>query len=338
MIHLLVSSDIWFRTLEASTTLLFVALGGYLALRSGVLLLGLEGQLLLGCLAAVVCGEKSRNVWLGILGGVGGALLAGLAVMVLVVVLRANDVVVGFAVNIAAAGIAGTVLQGMYGHRGAISSPWLRPLPVLHVPGLEQVPWLGDVLSGQPILTYVGWAALALAVWWLASTVGGMTVRVAGLRAEMLTHTGRSITRARCLTMVVGSVCIGLGAAQLALGETVGFNENMTRGRGFIALVLVFLAGRRLWLVLPLTVCFAWFDAVGLGVQTVGLPSELSGVIPYVAVFVFMLVQRAPGRRGKGRASLLGGVAGGPGLARTGGRPPEGPPPGERPPVADQMS
>jgi general nucleoside transport system permease protein len=322
MIHLLVSADLWFRTLQASTTLLFVALGGYLALRSGVLLLGLEGQLLLGCLAAVVCGERTRNVWLGILGGAGGSLLVGVVVMLLVVVLRANDVVVGFAVNIAAAGIAGTVLQGMYGHRGAISSPWLKPLPDAHVPGLEQVPWLGDVLSGQTLLTYVGWAALAFAVWWLSSTVSGMTVRVAGLRGEMLARTGRSVTRARCLTMVVGSVCVGLGAAQLALGETVGFNENMTRGRGFIALVLVFLAGRRLWLMLPLTVCFAWFDAVGLGVQTVGLPSELSGVMPYVAVFVFMLLQRAPGRRER-RNRLLGGLGGGDDPARAGERPPE---------------
>jgi simple sugar transport system permease protein len=306
MIHLLGSTDLWFRTLQASTTLLFVALGGYLALRAGVLLLGLEGQLLLGCLFAVVCAERSGDVWLGILGGVGGSLAVGVIVMLLVVVLRGNDVVVGLAVNVAGAGVAGMLVQGMYGHRGGISSPRLRPLPDVPIPGLDRVPWVGHVLSGQTILTYAGWIVLCLSVWWLSATVSGLTVRVAGLRGGRLASAGRSVVRVRCLTILASSVCVGLGAAQLALGEAVGFQEGMSGGRGFIALVLVFLAGVRPWLIAPLTVCFAWFEAMGLSAQTVGLPAELSDVVPYVAVFVLLLLSRAPGRRR--RNPLSGGL------------------------------
>ena len=297
MIHLMLSADLWFRTLQASTTLLFVALGGYLALRGGVLLLGLEGQLLLGCLAAVACAERTGNVWLGILGGIAGALAVGLMVTVAVVLLGANDVVTGLAVNTAAAGAAGMILQGMYGHRGGISSPDLQPLPTVSLPGVDRIPWLGHVLSDQTVLTYVGWVVVAFAAWWIVSTVGGLNLRVAGLRGEMLARDGRSAVRVRCLATLAGSVCVGLGAVQLSLGEAVGFQEDMGGGRGFIALVLTFLAATRLWLLVPLAVCFAWFEALGLGVQSVGLPAELSAVIPYLAVFGFLLLSRLSARR-----------------------------------------
>lgn len=301
MISLLFSADLWFRTLQASTTLLFVALGGHLVRRGGILLIGLEGQLLLACLAAVMCADRTANTWWGVAGGVGAAVLVGVLLAVLVVVLRADEIVAGLALNLAAPGIAALVQQGAYGHRGGISSPRLAPLHGVHLPVADRVPWLGHVVVGQTVLVYAGWAILAFILWWLRATPGGLTVRVAGLRAEALAAGGRSIVRVRFLTMVAGSALVGLGGVQLSLGEAVGFRDDMTGGRGFIALVLVFLAGGRGWLLLPLAVCFAWFEALGLGVQTMGLPSELSGVIPYLAVLGVLLLWRD----GSGRAGRL---------------------------------
>ena len=304
MISLLSSADLWFRTLQASTTLLLVALGGFLVLRSGVLLIGLEGQMLLSCLVAVMCAERTGSTWWALAGGVGTAVLVAGLLAVMIVVFKANEIVAGLALNVAAPGIIGMVLQGVYGHRGGISSPRVNPLPAVRLPLLDRIPWLGHVISGQTVLTYAAWIILALTVWWLGSTAGGLTVRVAGLRADALAAGGRSVTLVRCLTMLAGGALVGLGGVQLALGEAVGFKENMTSGRGFIALVLVFLVGGRGGLLLPLTVCFAWFEALGLGVQTIGLPSELSGVIPYVAVFGFLLLSRNMNRRPPAPAPL----------------------------------
>jgi general nucleoside transport system permease protein len=288
MIDLLTSADLWFRTVQASTALLLVGMGGYLILRAGIFHIGLEGTMLIGAFCAAVGAEKTAHPWVGIPAG----MLAGLALSTgfgaFVIALRANALMVGLAINFLALGGTNLALQMIYGVQGGLSSPRLGSIPTLSIPGVNQLPWLGDVLSRQTILTYASWCAAAGIAWWLVSTRAGLTLRVVGLRPEIASALGRSVAGTQWTAVAVGGALIGLGGTQLALGEVAEFQENMTSGRGFVALLIVLVAGRRAWLLAPLALGFALFEALGFSLQTVGLPDELSGVVPYVAAVLIV--------------------------------------------------
>jgi ABC-type uncharacterized transport system permease subunit len=296
MIHLLTSADLWYRTVQAGTALLFVALGGYLIIRSGIFDIGLEGTMLTGSFCAVVGAQATAHSWVGALTAVAGCLILSAGFAFLVLNVRSNQLLVGLAVNFFALGGTSIALEILYGVQGGFTSPRLTELPTLTLPLVRHIPWIGEVASGQTVLTYLSWVLAAAITWWLGQTRAGLTLRVTGLRPEMAVVLGRSVDRTRWLAFLAGGALIGLGGAQLALGQVAEFQDGMTGGRGFVALLLILIAGRHVWLLAPLALGFALFEALGLSLQTIGLPDELSNVIPYVAVMAFIalptIVQR----------------------------------------------
>jgi len=312
VIDILTSAVIWARTLDAATSLLLVALGGYLCVRSGVLNIGLEGTMLFGCFAAVAGSYWAVN-WAG---GVAVAIAVGLLVTALLVFacvyLNADVLLVGLAVNLLGLGGTALLLQWLFNIRGGFTSQQVRPLPRVTLPVLDAVPWFGTVISGRTVLTYLSWILVVLVAGWLAHTRSGMALRSVGLREEIATASGFSPRRVRATALFIGGALVGLGGAQLALGDVAQFSENMTSGRGFVALAMVFIAARRVWVLLPLAIGFAVFDIVGLSLQSVGLPSELSYVLPYVAALVILLLARVVStRHARSRPSLWSVVSSG---------------------------
>jgi ABC-type uncharacterized transport system permease subunit len=303
LLHELQSTDLWFLTLQAATSLLLVALGLYLPLRSGVLNIGAEGVMLFSCFGAVLVEAKAGgNPYLGVIAGAATGAAVSAAFALLSVTLRANVLVVGIALNLLAAGGTATATAALYGTAATISTPELQPLPSWELPGLRALPWVGHVLSGQTPLTYLSWILAIVLSWWLAHTKGGLTLRVTGSRPDVADAMGRPAARTQWSALLAGGALIGLGGAQLALAAAAQFSQNMTSGRGFIALAIALIAGVRSVLLLPLAVAFALFDALGVDLQALGLPTELAGVLPYVAIIVMLLAPR-------GLTGLRAGVA-----------------------------
>jgi ABC-type uncharacterized transport system permease subunit len=297
MIDLLTSAMIWGRTLDAGTSLLLVALGGYLCVRSGVFNIALEGTMIFSCFAAVACSFWAVNWGFGVLGAVATGVAVTGVLAVLCVYLRADVLLVGLALNLFGMGATPLLLQGAFDIRGGFTSPEVRPIPHLDVPGIEAVPWLGDVVSGRSLLTYLAWLLTAAVTIWLGHTRSGMALRAAGLREEIAAASGVPVRRIRTTALLVGGALVGLGGAQLALGDVAQFSEGMTSGRGFVALAMVLIAARRVWTLLPLSIGFAVFDVVGLSLQSEGLWSELTYVLPYAAALVILLLARLWSKR-----------------------------------------
>jgi general nucleoside transport system permease protein len=290
--QLLVSSEVWALTLQDATALAFCVFGLYLPLRAGVMNVGAEGVMLISCFGAVLGEADSGDVWVGVICGCLAGALVSSVFAALTVTLRADPFVLGIALNFIALGGTSVAAAAMYGISGTISVPDLAALPTWGPPLLGRVPWVDQALGGQTPLFYLAvLIAIALA-WWLASTRGGLTVRAAGPRPDVVEARGRSVAAVRWATLVVGGMLIGLGGAQLALASAPQFTYDMTSGRGFIALALVLIVGARAWLLFPLAVAFAFFDGLGANLQTVGLPSELSDVLPYAAVVVLLVLPR----------------------------------------------
>ncbi|MDY7106904.1 MAG: ABC transporter permease [Actinomycetota bacterium] len=220
---------------RGGTSILFPTVGEIIAERSGVINLGTEGCMLTGALAAYVVGIETGSVWLGLLAGMAAGAALALLHAFMVVGRGANQIATGLVITFLALGL--TALYGQdYVGQGVNA---MRPVPI---PGLSDLPFLGPILFDHDPVTYASFVAAPLAWWALFRTRPGMTVRAAGERPEVLEAFGTSPNLVRYAAVVIGGTLAGLGGAQLATAFTLNWSENMTVGRGFVAVALVIFA------------------------------------------------------------------------------------------------
>lgn len=227
--------DVSVGAVRGGTSILFAALGETIAERAGIINLGTEGSMLVGALAAYAVTASSGSPWIGLLGGIaaGGALAGVHAFFVLT--RRTNQLATGLVVLFLGLGLT-SLFGGSYVHRTIHSfKPWA-------VPGLSSIPWVGDIFFRHDPLTYLSYL-LAPALWWLLfRSRWGLMIRGTGERGEVLAAYGHSPQLMRYLAVVAGGMLAGVGGAQLSTAYANAWFENMTQGRGFIAVALVIFA------------------------------------------------------------------------------------------------
>jgi simple sugar transport system permease protein len=263
-----------FDMLRIAVPFLLAALGGCLAERSGVIDLALEAKLLVGAFTAAVLARATDSLWVGLAAGAAGGAAVGAIHAGLALRWRADQVVVGIALNIAAYGGTRYGLGLLYG-QGANS----KPCPALP----------GDAWA-DPIV----WLALAAAVLVslaIARAPFGLRVRAAGDRPDALRAAGLSVWRTRALAVVVGGALAGLGGAELSLKNGF-FEAEMSTGRGYIALAAVILGGWRPVRVALVAIAFgvAEWVRIQLKLHVVAIPSELIELFPYVVALAVLAI------------------------------------------------
>jgi ABC-type uncharacterized transport system permease subunit len=263
-----------------STPLLLAATGEMLNERAGVINLGVEGAMLAGALASAV-GAAAGGPWTG----VGLAILAGVAVAALfsavAIFARADHIITGTAVTLAAVGLTGTIYRRAFGSGGpGLSLPTLSATPI---PGLREIPILGPALFEQPTLTYIGWLLVPLIWWFLFRSWWGLALRATGESAEAARASGVPVRRVQTLATLAGGALSGLAGATLVLAQVGTFAEKMTAGRGFIAIAIVVLGRWHPVGVLVAALLFGAANALQFALQAMGLaaPYQLFLVMPY---------------------------------------------------------
>jgi simple sugar transport system permease protein len=272
-------------TIRISTPLLLAATGEMITERAGVINLGLEGAMLAGALGAAL-GGVGGGPWAGlVLGALSGVLIA--AVFGAVTVLgRAQQIVAGTAITLGAVGLTGVIYRAQFGAAGAgLSVP---TLPVVRVPVLADLPGLGPALFGQSPLTYASWGAVVLAGWFLFRTWWGLALRATGESAEAARAAGIPVARVRIAAILAGGFLGGLAGATLVLAQVGTFAENMTAGRGFIAIAIVVLGRWHPLGVLLASLLFGAAGALQFAVQAAGLaiPYLLALALPYLVALL----------------------------------------------------
>jgi general nucleoside transport system permease protein len=270
----------------AATPLLLAALGELVVEKSGVLNLGIEGMMLAGAVTAFATAITTGSSGLGILtGALAGALLA-LIFAVLTMSLLANQVATGLALTIFGIGLSALLGSGFVG------TPAER-LPRLAVPGMSDLPTLGPLLFRHDFLVYFALFMTAAVAWFLARTRAGMIVRAIGESHEAAHAIGYPVIRIRYLAILFGGVMSGLGGAFLSLSYTPMWVEEMTAGRGWIALALVVFSAWRPWRLLLGAYLFGGVTILQLYAQGSGLfhlPAQLLSMLPYLATIVVLTV------------------------------------------------
>jgi simple sugar transport system permease protein len=223
---------------RVATPLVFAATGETVSERSGVINLGIEGNMLAGALAAAL-GAIAWGPWAGMAAAIGaGMFLAGIFAL-LAIGARADQIIAGTAMTLAGVGLAGTIYRRTFGGGGSeLTIPTFSPVSI---PGLGDIPVVGEAFFRHPIPTYLAFAVLPLVWWILFRTRLGLALRATGEAAAMARAAGVRTRLIRAGATVVGGGFAGLGGATLVLAQVGTFAERMTAGRGFLAIAIVVL-------------------------------------------------------------------------------------------------
>jgi len=287
---------------RAGTPILFAALGELLAERSGVLNLGVEGMMLVGALVGFMTAQGTGEPWLGLLAAGGAGAAVSLLHAFLTITLRANQVVSGLALTIFGTGVSGFLGKPLIGVPAAGFSP-------LRLPLLAELPLVGPIFFRHDSMVYLSYLLIPLFWGLLYRTRPGLNIRAVGESPESADAMGVGVALTRYLCVLIGGLLAGLGGAYLSLAYTHMWIENMTAGRGWIALAIVIFGTWDPIRVALGAYLFGGVQALQLRLQAVGvgLPAYLLMMTPYVfTILVLVSATRETVRRRIGAPAALG--------------------------------
>ncbi|MBU1285488.1 MAG: ABC transporter permease [Gammaproteobacteria bacterium] len=281
-------SNIFYAMVRTGTPLLLVALGELVCEKSGVLNLGQEGMMLFGAVIGFIVALSTGNLWLGVLLAMSAGMLLSMLFAAVALGFNANQVATGLALTIFGVGLSTFVGAAWVGKP-------LTGFEPIAIPLLSEIPLIGRMLFDQDVLVYLSFALFGLVGWVLLKSRIGLIIQAVGENPDAASAMGLPVLRVRTLAVLFGGAMAGLAGGYLSLAYTPMWAENMTAGRGWIALALVVFASWRVFRVLLGAYLFGLASIIHLVAQGIGLsiPSNLLAMLPYVAtILVLVLLSR----------------------------------------------
>lgn len=282
-------------TVQSVTPILLAALAGLLCERAGVFMIALEGLMLSAAFAAVAGSWFGGSAAIGVLAAIAASVAVAGIMVVGGVWMKGDSIVLGIGINLLADGGTVFLLRQLFDIQGVFNDPNLQGIPSIDLPALDGVPLLGPLLSGETWIVYLSWVLVAVTAIFLFRTPWGLRMRGVGEQPEAAGTLGVSVRGYRTAAILAGGVLCGFAGAQLSLGSVTLFAEGMSAGRGWIAVVAVMLGRANPLGVLAACVLFGLADAIGLRLQGLGLPNQLTDAAPYVITLAALIL--ASGRR-----------------------------------------
>jgi simple sugar transport system permease protein len=270
------------------TPLLLAAAGGLFTELSGVLNIALEGLLLTGAFAAVAAAHYTGSLALGLLAAILASLLLAALLAWVTLKLKSNVFITGLATNLFAAGTTVVLSHRLFGTRGVVAPANIPRLPRIDIPLVRDIPVLGDMLSGHSVCVYLSGLLLVLAWAALFKTPFGFRLRACAKHSPALVSLGLKPDTYRFTAFLVSGFTCGIGGAFLSLNLGV-FVPNMSSGKGWIALVVIFLGGRKPPGLLIAALVFGLAEAVSNYAQGIlNIPADFILALPYVFTLVMI--------------------------------------------------
>ncbi|WP_312222517.1 ABC transporter permease [Rhizobium rhizoryzae] len=271
--------------ITAATPLVIAAIGELVTERAGVLNLGVEGMMIMGAVCAFAGSYLTGSPLLGVLCGIIGGALFSLLFGFLTLTLVTNQVATGLALTILGLGLSGQIGESFVGIPGVKLQPIVFPV-------LSDIPFVGPLLFKQDITFYLSIALIIGVNWFLFKSRTGLKMRAIGDNHGSAHALGINVIRTRYLAVMFGGACAGLAGAQLSLVYTPQWVENMSAGRGWIALALVVFASWRPWRVFAGGYIFGAVGILQLHAQAfgIGVPSQFLSMLPYAVTIVVLII------------------------------------------------
>jgi len=289
LFRVLPSSDLWQSTLQFGALLLLPALGGVISERSGVVNIAMEGMMLTGAYAGVMTTLATHSVIIGVAGAMIAGGLMALVHAIVSINFKANQIVSGIAINIAALGLTNYLLFIQTGGQGVPSLKDALRLPNLAWGPLANIPFIGRVLFQQNIIFYVAVLILLGIQFLLFRTNIGLRIRAVGEHPQAADTAGVNVRLIRYLCVIGSGLLSGLAGAFLALGIAGIFNSNMTAGFGFIALAAMIFGKYTPWGTAGACIVFGLGQALSVRMQDSGISASLLSTLPYILTIIALV-------------------------------------------------
>ena len=290
---LLVDPHLWQQTLVYAAPLIIAALGELIIERSGVLNIGIEGMMLVAAVTCFVATWQTRSAMAGLGAGMVAAAILALLLVYYAVALQGPQITVGLGLYVLGVGLSSLIFRVVFGVR--TSPPQIQTLAPVPVPGLADLPVIGPILFQQTLLTYLAFLLVPAVHLALFRTPWGLRVRATGENPRSVDALGIDVAGLRYGAAVVGGLLIGLGGAYLPIVLTGTFSDNMTAGRGWLALMLVIFGRWMPFTALGGALLFAYVEAFQFkaGMVEKAVPSQFLLMLPYLfALAVLVRIYR----------------------------------------------
>lgn len=270
--------------IKTGTPLLLVALGEMICEKSGVLNLGQEGMMLMGAVCGFIAAFASGSLLLGIIAAIVAGMLMSFLFGLISMHLQANQVATGLALTIFGTGLSAFIGSSYVGQ----TVKGFRGLPI---PGLSDIPFIGKLLFSHDIIIYVSWILIIAVAYFCKYTRGGLILRAVGENPHNANAIGISVLKVRYLAILFGGAMAGLAGSYMSLAYTPMWMENMTGGRGWIALALVVFASWKASKIILGAYLFGLASIMHLVLQGLGMQisPNLLAMLPYLATLIVMI-------------------------------------------------
>lgn len=274
-------------TLRMLPPILLAGLGGMISSRVKITNMGLEGMMLIGAFVAVAVMYFTGNPALALIAAALSGGILGIGFAFIKVKYNADNVVVSVAINMFALGLTAYLMSVIFDVSGAVSLPGMKGLGTIRIPVIQNIPVLRS-FSGHSVLVYLSLVLVGVFQFIMYHTAFGLRLRAAGPHPMAVLTAGVNVNLYKVIALFISGILGGLGGAHLSIGQLAMFSDNMTNGRGFIALAATTFGNYTPIGTLFGSVLFSFADASTMKIQTTGFPSPLVQMLPY-AITLLML-------------------------------------------------
>ncbi|MDO4272572.1 MAG: ABC transporter permease [Eubacteriales bacterium] len=304
MWNAILSPDFFGAILRAATPILFATLAAAIASKSGITNMALEGIMLFSALFGVIFSSLTHSAWLGLVITIAIGGLIGMVLAFFVLNLKTDEILAAIAINLVATGGTVLILVAFSGDRGVSSSIRSVSAPNITIPLIDKIPFLGDVLSGQNVLTWLALLAVLLLHLFLYKTPLGLSIRAVGENKDAAESVGISSRKVQYIALIISGALAAMGGFYLSGGYMNMFTKDMSGGRGFIALAAASMGGNTPVGGFLVSLLFGLAQALANIMQLTSLmPYEIILMVPYLTTLIGLGVYYYAQKKKKERLS-----------------------------------
>jgi len=280
-----------FSSLRICAPLILAALGGLLTFKAGILNIALDGFMIVAAFTGVAFAYATGSLTLGVFAALIASMLLSTLLVLFNLRFKAHIFIAGIAVIFIAHALTGLLLEGIFRQEGIFMSSDIPTFPILDIPYIKDIPFLGAIISGHTLLVYVAYLSIPVVAWFLYKTRWGLRVRIVGEAEDAAQAAGVSVNRIKVQTMLACGFFCGLGGAYLSLGYVSFFARQMTNDRGFIAVAAIIFARGNPWLTALIALLFGFAQAFSIRLpQTTDIAPQLLQIIPYAITVLGLII------------------------------------------------
>lgn len=286
IIQNILSAEFIYSILRMATPLLFASMAALIMRKSGIMCIAFEGIMLFAALGGVLGSALTQSIAGGIIVGQLLGILIALIFAYFVLVLNANNVLTGLALNTLGSGGTIFLLYVVCGDKGTSTKLSSLVVPNLNIPLLQDIPVIGTILSGHNLLTYLALLIVVMVYFFINKTKLGLRIRAVGETPEAAKSVGINVIKIRFIAILLGGCLASFGGIYMSMGYLPFFTRDMIAGRGFMAIAAQNLGGGSAIPTMLSALLFGSAEALSNVMQSMKLPAEIMQMLPYVVTLI----------------------------------------------------